>query len=149
MKCGDLLTTSNQLDARLFLRSLNIQADGKAAATLLKRHNMRDPLPEGTEIMFDGLKATVVYDEGGKTLKVRTEGEMEVETWQWVCEGVPCTIISAPKIIFPPELLEVIESAPCTCPNPGGDWPCSKEDSCYRIKLKKILLTVKTNANLH
>lgn len=52
------------------------------------------PLPPGAIIDYCGEKATVIFDDGGRTVSVRADGFRQ--NWYWDLEGVACTVVSVP-----------------------------------------------------
>ena len=52
------------------------------------------PLPPGAVIDYCGERATVICDDGGRTVSVRVDGFRQ--NWCWDLEGVSCTVVSVP-----------------------------------------------------
>jgi hypothetical protein len=53
------------------------------------------PLPQGAIIDFCGECATVISDDGGRTVSVMADGFQQ--NWYWEFEGAECTVISIPE----------------------------------------------------
>lgn len=71
----------HDLDAIAFAQSVINEA----------KNNVR-PLPEGTEIEYNGVHAIVVEDTGGNSLRVSV-GNDTPETWYWIVDGIECTVV--------------------------------------------------------
>lgn len=39
----------------------------------------------------------------------------------------------------------LLDDAPCTCPNPDGSYPCSGDQECYRVRVRKEFFGWKEN----
>lgn len=54
------------------------------------------PLPAGTVIVYSGIVATVISDDGGPTIKVKTEGDDYEQNWFWELDGISCKVVALP-----------------------------------------------------
>lgn len=86
---------------RLRLRRGSGFADDAVCITALEaalaQPQIQRPLPPGTVIEYCGLEATVVDDQGGRTLTVDTCGARE--EWEWVLDGATCTVVALPQVV--------------------------------------------------
>lgn len=102
--------------------ALSFAADALAMKLVGERHGKRDlvdlvrwlimrkpdglvepdakrPLPAGAIISYDGVMATVVFDDGGEEIKVKVDEVDHIQSWFWTLDGITCKVISLPGAV--------------------------------------------------
>jgi hypothetical protein len=84
----------------------------------------RSPIPAGTVIDYRGTRAIVVNDVGGPYLTVNVGDDEPEQLWEWVFEGIACTIVSPPPAGARPvrsKMFDYVKMMNEAFGNPEGD----------------------------